>query len=297
MSQTKVYILVACLLGVYINLNAQDRISNTFRDTRIINAHSVETLPDRKLDVRITHRFGDLAGDNGGFQTLYGLENASDVMIGAEYGWNDNLTIGLFRTKGAGSYPSGDPGLNQLLNGVVKQRILWQTTDNKMPVSLTFVGIASMSTARAIEGEFSSIQNFPSFSHRLAYTGQLLLARKYSFGLSLQLTPSYTYRNLVLFNDSNGIFSLGGAARMQVSKFVGVIVDATFPFSDIRNSDNGFYPAIGLGVEIDTGGHVFQINLTNAQAISENDYIPYTTSNWLDGEFRLGFTISRLFNL
>lgn len=290
-------IIIGFLWSQTSPLKAQDRMHNTFRDTRIINAHSVETLPNRKLDVRITHRFGDIAGDNGGFQTLYGLENATDVLIGAEYGVSDYLTVGLFRSKGAGILPNGTPGLNQLLNGIVKQRIFWQSTDNKMPFSLTFVGIASLSTAEKVDSEVTAIQNFSSFAHRMAYTGQLLIAKKYSFGLSLQVVPSITYRNIVLFNDENALFSIGGAARMQVSKFVGIIVDGTFPFSSLRNVDNGFYPAIGVGLEIDTGGHVFQLNLTNARGIMETDYIPYTTTNWFDGEFRLGFTISRLFNL
>jgi hypothetical protein len=92
-------------------------------------------------------------------------------------------------------------------------------------------------------------------------------------------------------------FSLGVGTRIQLSKVFGIIADATFPFSDLRTSDNGFYPAVGVGLEIETGGHVFQVNFTNATGIMETDYIPYTTSNWADGEFRLGFTVSRVFNL
>ncbi len=286
------------LIGLFSSqfLWSQDLIYGTFRDTRVINSHSVETLPKGKLNIRITHRFGDLAGDAGGFQTFYGLENASDVSIGAEYGVSNRFNIGLFRSKGAGGLPNGSAGLNQLMNGVLKYRALWQRAEG-MPVSLTFVGILSASTAEKLEGDASIIRSFPQFQHRLAYHGQASLSRRYSFGLSLQLTAGYTYRNLVLFNDENGLFSLGGAARMQLSKVVGIVFDSTFPISDLRNTENGFYPAIGFGLELDTGGHVFQINLTNATAIMETDYIPYTTSSWGEGQFRIGFTISRLFNL
>ena len=280
----------------FLNLSAQDLVHGTFKDTRVINGHSVETLPKGKLNIRITHRFGDLAGDAGGFQTFFGLENAADVLIGAEYGVSDRLNLGLFRSKGAGALPNGSAGLNQLVNGVFKYRALWQK-ETGMPVSLTFVGVVSASTAKKLEGDDSIIRSFPEFNHRLAYHGQASISRKYSFGLSLQITGGYTYRNLVLFNDENGIFSLGGAGRMQLSKVLGIVVDTTFPISDLRNSDNGFYPAIGFGVEFDTGGHVFQINLTNATGIMETDYIPYTTANWGDGQYRIGFTISRLFNL
>jgi hypothetical protein len=276
---------------------SQEYVSQTFKDTRVINTHSVETLAKRKLDVRIAHRFGDFAGDNGGFQTLFGLENASDVLIGAEYGVSNNFTVGLYRSKGAGVYPNGSAGLRQLLNGILKFRFLRQTEGAGSPVTITFVGVSSLSTAEKVEGNPDIIRSFPKFAHRMANTGQLLIARKFSEGISLQLIPSYTYRNLVAFDDENGLFSLGVAARVQVTKVIGLIADATIPFQDYRGADSGFYPAIGVGFEFDTGGHIFQLNFTNATAVMETDYIPYTTSSWGDGEFRLGFTISRVFNL
>ena len=275
---------------------SQNYTLQTFKDTRVINTHSVETLPKRKLDVRIGHRFGDFGGEGVGFKTLFGLENASDVLIGAEYGATDNLTIGLFRSKGAGAYPNGSPGLRQLLNGVFKYRFVRQGEEGGTPFTLTFVGVSSLSTAQKVEGNPDIIRSFPKFEHRMANTAQLLIARKFSDGFSLQIIPSYTYRNLVAFDDQNGLFSLGMATRLQISKVLGIIADATVPIQDYRDG-NGFYPAIGFGFEFDTGGHIFQVNFTNATAVMETDYIPYTTSNWAEGEFRLGFTISRLFNL
>ena len=278
-------------------MKAQDYVFQTFKDSRIVNVHSVETLPKRRLDVRIGHRFGDLLGDNGGWATFYGLENATDVMIGAEYGFTDNFTAGLYRTKGAGAMPQGQAGLRQLINGVFKYRLLRQKEGKGTPVTLTVLGVSSLSTAKRIEDNPDVLRSFPDFSHRMAFTGQLLIARKFSDGLSLLIAPGYTHRNLVPFEDENGLFSMGAGARIQLSRVFGIITDVTVPFSSRRNTDNGFYPAIGLGLEIDTGGHLFQINFTNATGIMETDYIPYTTSSWLDGEFRLGFTISRVFNL
>lgn len=278
-------------------LSGQEKVYQTFKDTRVINAQSVETLPKRKLDFRVSHRFGDLAGDNGGHRTFFGLENASDILIGVDYGVTDQLTIGLHRTKGAGSMPDGNSGLRQLLNGVVKLRILQQTSDNKVPVSMALVGLASLSTAEKIEDNPDIIRSFPKFAHRMATHAELLIARKFSDGFSLQLKPGFTQRNLVPFEDENGIFSLGLSTRVQITKVMAVIGDVTFPFSERRVSANGFYTPLGVGLEFDTGGHVFQINLTNATGLMETDYIPYTTSSWGKGEFRLGFTISRLFNL
>lgn len=193
--------------------------------------------------------------------------------------------------------PQGQAGLRQLVNGVFKWRLLRQAKGKGSPLTLTVLGVASVSTSKRIEGNPDVLRSFPNFSHRMAFTGQLLIARKFSDGFSFQLSPGYTHRNLVPFEDENGVFSLGAAARVQLSKVFGLIADVTVPFSERRTADNGFYPAVGIGLEIDTGGHLFQVNFTNATGIMETDYIPYTTSNWLDGEFRLGFTISRVFNL
>lgn len=292
----KKVLLCLSISAISIQILAQESVTRTFTDTRVINTHSVETLPKHKLDIRIAHRFGDLAGDNGGFQTFYGLENVADVAIGAEYGISNQATIGLYRSKGAGSMPNGTPGLRQLINGLIKYRVMTQQMDGGAPVSITVLGLATMSAAKKIDNP-DAIRYFASFAHRFAYSGQVLIARKYSDAFSLQLIPGYTYRNLTPFGDSNGLFSLGAATRIQLTKVFGLVADVTFPFSDIRQSSNGFYPAIGIGLEIDTGGHLFQVNFTNATGLMETDYIPYTTSSWSKGEFRLGFTISRLFNL
>lgn len=278
-------------------LYGQEKLSQTFKDTRVINSHSVETLPKRKLDVRISHRFGDFAGDNGGYKTFFGLENATDILFGVDYGVTDRFTVGLHRTKGAGSMPDGSSGLRQLLNGVGKFRLLHQTSDNRVPVSMTLVGVVSLSTAEKIDDNPDIIRSFPKFAHRMATHTELLIARKFSDAFSLQLIPGFTQRNLVPFEDENGIFSLGLATRVQLSKVMALVADVTFPFSERRTTENGFYTPLGIGLEFDTGGHVFQFNVTNATALMETDYIPYTTSDWGAGQFRLGFTISRLFNL
>lgn len=291
------FCLGACFLFLKPTF-AQEEVYQTFKDRRVINVHSVETLPKRKLDIRITHRFGDIAGDNGGFKTLYGLENATDVLIGAEYGVTNNFTVGIFRTKGAGNLPNGTAGLRQLSNGVLKYKIFSQKADNSMPFTLTALGVGSLSTAERLEAASEALESFPKGAHRIAYHLQLMAGRKFSDGFSLQLNAGLTHRNLVPNGDLNDLFSIGGATRIQLNKVFGIIADITVPFNGDRlDGVDGFYPAIGVGLEIETGGHVFQVNFTNATAIMETDFIPYTTSNWADGEFRLGFTISRIFNL
>ncbi|MEL6986221.1 MAG: DUF5777 family beta-barrel protein [Bacteroidota bacterium] len=265
-------------------------VYQTFKDTRVINSHSTEILPKRKLDMRIGHRFGDFAGDVGGWNNFYGLENASDVLIGLEYGVTDNFMVGINRTKGSGP-------LRQLVNGFFKYRLLRQSTSGGAPVSLAVAGIATASTAQAASTE-NLLNTFSEFAHRMSYTGEVIISRKFGDAFSLQVHGGIQHRNLVDFNDENTMPFVGGAAKYQFSRMFGLIVDFTAPISDLRTSENGYYPALGIGFEFDTGGgHVFQVNLTNATALSENDFIPNTRTNWGDGQYRLGFTISRWFNL
>ena len=291
-----VFILfIICLLVQ--NLHAQDvelkeeKVIQTFRHTRVINSHSIETLPARKLDFRIVHRFGDMAGNAGGWPTFYGLENASDISIGFEYGLSDNVMIGINRAKGSGP-------LRQLINGLLKVRLMNQEVNGNLPFSLAVVGVSAVSTMQKSSSE-EALNFFANSSHRWAYHLGLHVARKFSDVFSLQFNAAWTFRNIVPFGDQNDLPSLGASARINISKALGIILDSNFTVAnDFRSTDSGYYPAFGIGFEFDTsGGHVFQLNFTNATGISETDYIPYTTSNWTDGEYRLGFTISRLFSL
>lgn len=291
--------LLLFVLVISLPSQAQEYVYRTFKDTRVVNTHSSETLPKGRLDVRIAHRFGDIAGDNGGFATFFGLETASDVSIGAEYGFSDRFTAGIYRTKGAGVSVEGYPGLRQLLNGLAKLRLARQQEGSGSPLSATLMGLVSMSTQEKLEGSGNeiAIASFPQFSHRFATHVQLVLARKFSDGFSLQVSPGYTHRNLVPFEDENGMLSVSAGARIQVTRSFGLLGDVVLPLADSRSSGSGYQPAIGIGFEFETSGHVFQVNLTNATALMETDFVPYTTSDWAEGEFRLGFTISRWFNL
>ncbi len=277
------------LFGQY-GSEKDDGIIQTFRHTRIINAHSVETLPARKLDFRIVHRFDDLAGSNGGFRTFYGLERAADVSIGFEYGITDNVMIGLSRTSGAGP-------LRQNLNGLLKAKVISQRT-NGAPFSVAINGISTYSTQESSPLE-NQLTSFTRQAHRLSYNVGVNAARKFSDSFSLQLGGSWTYRNLVNTGDENDIFAVHGGMRIQVTKSIGLIFEAVVPLQDgQREGPTDYVAPLAIGFEFDTsGGHVFQLNLTNNRGISETDFIPYTTSRWEDGSFRLGFTISRLFSL
>lgn len=291
-------VLLICLFSSTCLISQDDvmdeksdiKVVKTFKDTRVINAHSVETVPARKLDFRITHRFGDLAGDAGGWPTFYGLENAADVAMGLEYGVTNNITVGITRTKGSGP-------LKQNVLGLLKIAVMKQEINGNLPFSLTVVGRNSFSTMQKSQTE-GVLHFFESGAHRLSYHIGLYAARKFGERFSFQANAAWTYRNIVPDDDLNDLVSAGAAMRIQVTRAFGLIFDATVPFSSLRTTENGYYPSFGVGFEFDTmGGHVFQINLTNATGIEETDYIPYTRSNWGEGEFRLGFTVSRLFSL
>lgn len=297
--RTTLYLLQAVIwvaLGITTTVTAQENIPEevqvrqTFNDTRVINSHSVETLPAHKLDFRIGHRFGDLAGAAGGWPTFYGLENASDILIGFEYGLTDYAMIGVTRTKGAGP-------LKQNVNGLVKYRLITQEINGNQPLSLTVLGVATISTMPKSQTE-GVLHFFEKSAHRWSYHLGLHIARKFSDRLSVQINGSWTYRNIVSSTDKNDLVSFGGSFRYQTTKAMAILLDANIPVSELRTTENGYYPSFGIGFEFDTGGgHRFQLNLTNATGLSETDYIPYTRSNWADGEFRMGFTISRLFSL
>ena len=280
----RLFILISCLFCFPSIQYSQDYdyVRRTFKDTRVINTHTVETIQARKLDVRIGHRFGEL---KGGWQSFYGLDSAQDNLIGADYGLTDNINIGLNRTKGAGP-------LTRLVNTTLKYRFLQQS--DKSPITATALGVWSISTMQRAQNNEFVLNNFRKFPHRFIFAGQLLIARKFSDRFSLQLFPSYVHRNVVDANESNNIISLGGVIRFQLTKVLGIIADAVVPLGSGSDETEA---AIGLGLEIDTGGHVFQINFTNARGIMETDYIPNTSSTWANGEIRLGFTISRVFNL
>lgn len=254
----------------------------TFKTTRIVNGHSIETVKRKSLDFRVTHHFGDVGGEGGGVHTLYGLDGAADIRIAFEWGITDRFTLGAGRSK-----------INELLDGYAKYRLWGQTEDNKMPVSTTLLINAGFSPQKNQAGEYSNM------AHRLSYTYQLLIARKFSQKFSLQLMPTVLHRNY-LFNpaDQHDLVSLGVGGRLKLSKRFALLADYFHTFSSFREQNSNVYAApLGLGIEIETGGHVFHMFFTNNAGIVENSFIPNTTSSWSKGEFKFGFNISRTFAL
>ncbi|MFA7273384.1 MAG: DUF5777 family beta-barrel protein [Crocinitomicaceae bacterium] len=281
--------LIAVLFSIGQFGYAQD-VTGTFNSTRIVNSHSTEMLGKKMWEYRIEHRFGDVAGSNGGAQTAFGFDNAADIRMAMEYGISDKIMAGLGRSKGIGRpYTS-------LVDGFIAARILTQNKENGMPISAALVGTMYYTYMKQISDP-QSVANFEGkFSRRIAYSSQLVLSRKFSDRISFALMPTYVHRNYVAQDDLNDLVSLGAALNVKINKSMGVILEYFYNFEN-ENFRTTATNSIGLGFEFVTNGHNFHINFTNARGFGELQYVALTQEDWLKGQFRLGFSISRNFKI
>jgi hypothetical protein len=277
------------------------KVYATFKTVRIGNAQSIETVKRNHLDFRISHRFGNVYNSdlpnslNNLGQTFLGFDNASDIRFSFDYGITDNLTVGIGRSK-----------MKHLVDGSIKWRILQQTTDFSMPISVAFFSSTAYTHDLPSTIYAGVIKDFPTNElHRFNYFNQLIIASKITDWLSLEILPSYMYRNFIKeglntennSNDVNGFFSLGFGGRIKLTKRLSFIGDYFFNATPyFQKNENAFNP-LSLGFEIETGGHVFSLLFTNASGLIENNFVPYTTDTWRKGQVKFGFCISRTFAL
>jgi opacity protein-like surface antigen len=259
--------------------STKEYTSATFKSTRIVSGHSVERMPGGQLDFRISHRFGEV---NGGIYEYFGLDQAN-IHFGIEYGITDWLMAGI----GRGTY-------EKTYDGFLKFTILRQSKGEKaMPVSLSYFTSAAVNTLRWTgPGDLN-------FWDRVSYVHQLLIARKFNERFSLEINPTYVHRNMVPTElDPNDLFAAGAGARFKLTKRLSLNAEYYYviaPSNDFRSTKT--YNPLSVGVDIETGGHVFQIHFTNSLAMIEKGFIGETTGNWIDGGIHLGFNISRVFAL
>jgi len=254
--------------------NKTEVVTATFKGTRIVNAHSVETRKKGSLEFLISHRFGRL---NSGFYELFGLDN-SNIRFGFEYALTDNLSVAVGRSSFEKTY-----------DGYFKYKLLKQKRGAKsFPFTVTLFGSLTEKTLKDYQPDSK-----PTFTNRLTYTSQIMMARKISSGLSLQLTPTYIHFNTVQSGDDNDIFAIGIASRIKVSNRVSINAEYFYTINPLTSIKT--YNSIALGVDIETGGHVFQLILTNSIAMIEKGFIAETTGNFFKGDIHFGFNISRTF--
>ena len=252
----------------------------TFKSTRIMNGHSIERMPSGQLDFRISHRFGTL---NSGAYNLFGLDQAN-IHFSLEYGITNWMMFGV----GRGTY-------EKTFDGFTKFSILRQSTGARvMPVSLSLFTSAALNSMK-----WSDPARTNYFSSRLSYTAQLLVARKFSQGFSFQLSPTFVHRNLVVTElDPNDLYAVGAGGRMKLTKRISLNAEYYY----VVNANNTYmsqpvYNPLSVGIDIETGGHVFQIIFTNSLAMIEKGFVGETTGQWKHGDIHLGFNISRVFTL
>jgi hypothetical protein len=249
----------------------------TFHTTRLINGHSIENLNAGILDMKISHRFGQL---NGGFYQLFGLDNAS-MRWGLDYGVTPRLMVGLGRSTYQKQY-----------DAFFKYKILRQSEgDQAMPLS---VSVMSSIMLNSLKWEDPNRKNY--FTSRLYYAFQILAARKFSEGTSLQIMPTMIHYNLVRnATDKNDLFALGIGGRQRITKRVSINAEYYYqlPGYKMAGTTNSF----SLGFDIETGGHVFQLHFTNSPGMTERTFVSETFGTWPNGDILFGFNISRLFSI
>ncbi|MGM0565622.1 MAG: DUF5777 family beta-barrel protein [Bacteroidota bacterium] len=249
----------------------------TFKSTRVISGQSVENPAEGVLQFVVSHHFGRV---NQGAYDLFGLDQAT-VKLDFQYGITDRLAVGIGRS----SY-------QKTFDGFVKYKALRQSTGEKeMPVTLSYVAGADLNS---LKWKYPDRDNH--FSSRISYFHQLLLARKFNEDLSLQLSPTVIHKNLVeTANDPNDIIALGAGGRYKLTQRFSL--NAEYFYLLTEETANEFENVLSIGVDIETGGHVFQLHFTNAQPMFERGFISETRGKWADGDVYFGFNINRVFTI
>jgi hypothetical protein len=252
-----------------------DITTGTFKATRIVNGQSIENVGSGVLDFRILHRFGAL---NQGGYNFFGLDQAT-MRLGLDYGINNRLMVGIGRSTFEKQY-----------DAFLKYKIIRQQIGAKnIPFSLSYASSVIYKSLRDATTTYT-----PYTSDKFSYANQLLLASKINDYLSIQLTPTLIHYNMVDAKTiPNDFYSLGFGFRQRVSKRVNITTEYFYRFNKL----DGYYNPLSVGVDIETGGHVFQLHVSNSTGMTERTFINETTGSWGKGDLRFGFNISRVFTL
>lgn len=275
--------------------NKTNYTTATFKSTRLITGHTIETLGKGILDVRILHRFAPI---NRGLYDFFGLDYAS-MRLGFDYGITNNIMIGIGRSTWQKTY-----------DALFKIKILKQSTGAvNMPVTLAFV---STFATRSDLARKDTVNNriLINFADRTSFSEQLIVSRKFSNNFSLQFMPIFIFNhnkidsintytknkdNIVYGQKRKNTFALGFGGRLKVSKRVAINLEYYYQMPDAKPGIR--FNSLSLGVDIETGGHIFQMHFTNSNGMTEKSFITDTDDKWRDGYIRFGFNISRVFKV
>ena len=248
-------------------------VSYLFKGTKVVNGQSVELPAKGVLQFNIQHRFGTL---NSGLYNLYGLD-FSQVRLSFDYGIKDWLAVGIGRSSSL-----------KILDANSKIRIKRQVKDG-----FPFTIVANSSVYLKQWQYFEAQKESFLLTNQLSYANQLLLARKINRDLTLQLSPTMVHYNLVEIKDEpNDKYAIGFGGRQKLTNRISVNAEYFYQLNDKRNND-----VLSLGFDIQTGGHVFQLHLSNSPEMIDPEFITRTTGEWFKGDIYFGFNISRVFTL
>lgn len=280
--------LLLCFLS--LNIVAQDDLLNelddladknanfelpAFKAMKIGNLQSTKVADKGDLYLYVSHRFGTL---QDGLETFFGFDNAN-TKIELTYGaWNGvQLSIGR-------------ESIGQTYSSSIKFKLARQS-DN-FPFNLVGYTTANVNTQLDTD-VFPDLK----FGDRMSYVSQLLVSRRVSDKFSFLLAPSYIRQNLQNLNltrdENHNQFAMGLGGRLKISKRVSINADYAYNFS--RHEDSLFKNPLTIGMDIETGGHVFQLLFTNAQSTNEPGFLSNAEGDWSDGHVFFGFNIVRVF--
>jgi len=209
---------------------------------------------------------------------LWGLDQAQ-MRMSFDYGLTNNTAIGLARNS-----------FQKTFEASIKSRLIRQKINGGSPISITSYNAVFANSIRWANPERANL-----FSSRLSYAHQIMIARKFNSSLSLQLTPSLIHRNLVEKKDENNdCVALGIGGRYKLTKRVSLNAEYFYQF---KRFNELFVNSLSIGFDIETGGHVFQLHVTNSQGMFERAFIGETIGEWSAGDLYFGFNISRVFGL
>jgi len=264
------------LKGLEDSTPKKERVTNAFKSSRVINGHSMEFIGAGVLDFRILHRFGPV---NQGIEQFFGLDQAS-MRMGFDYGLTQNLTIGIGRTT-----------FKKELDGFIKFRPIWQTKGpGGSPVSVVLVAGMAVQTQKNTDPTKEV-----TFNSRTGYYFQTIVGRKFTNRFTLQLSPTLVHRNEVTSADENDVYAVGVGGRYKITRSLAFVVDYFYVANGLPHS-TGTNP-LSIGVDIETGGHVFQLHFSNTSGMNERSFITETVNKWGKGDIQFGFNLSRVFTL
>lgn len=257
------------------NSQSSDIITATFKSTRVVNGQSIENVGAGIMDFRISHRFGAISQDS---YNLFGLDQAT-MRIGLDYGITNRLMIGVGRSTYEKQY-----------DGFLKYKIIQQQNGERyIPFGISYVASSIYKTLKD-----PSTTYVPYASDRFSFAHQLLIASKINDFVSVQLSPTLVHYNLVENNKiPNDFKSIGISSRIRLSKRVNVTSEYFYRIDKL----DGYYNPLSLGIDIETGGHVFQLHVSNSNGMTERTFINETTGSWAKGDLCFGFNLTRAFTI